>query len=349
MITRITWRKKLSKQRVDAKVEYDAETGEFKVIPGSDGEVIDKVDFLAQVKAQAEKFTTDDVKVKINHEEPEITDEKAKSFKEKAEELSALKVAFFEGKTDIVVPAKKLASLISLTDEEGKSVEPHFVEDKVRDYVLALSAETNEESEAAIHNVNVNGELLQIASPGKPGWRVNNAEAVANAAIASLKEGKEYRGEFTYDKIPQKIDTRLIADGAENLFYQAAPGERWIDINLSNLTMTAYEGATPVFFSNQIVPGDKRTPTVVGKFAVYLKYRIQDMRGLNFDGTPYLTKGVPWVTYFHSGYAIHGAPWRSDFGIGYSYGSHGCVNTPVDHARFIYEWSQMGDPVVVHY
>lgn len=247
------------------------------------------------------------------------------------------------------MPAKKLASLISLTDEEGKSVEPHFVEDKVRDYVLALSAETNEESEAAIHNVNVNGELLQIASPGKPGWRVNNAEAVANAAIASLKEGKEYRGEFTYDKIPQKIDTRLIADGAENLFYQAAPGERWIDINLSNLTMTAYEGATPVFFSNQIVPGDKRTPTVVGKFAVYLKYRIQDMRGLNFDGTPYLTKGVPWVTYFHSGYAIHGAPWRSDFGIGYSYGSHGCVNTPVDHARFIYEWSQMGDPVVVHY
>lgn len=341
--------KKLAKPRVDAKLEFNAETAEFSVVPGSAGEVVDKADFLTQVKEQAAKYGEEALTLKIVSEDPDVTDAEANQFKEKADQLKALNVVFFEGEEDITVPAEKLATLISIADGSGKTVEPHFDEAKVREYVSALSVETNEDPEPALHNVNSKGAVVQVATEGKPGWKVNNAAAVADAAIAALKEGKDFRGEFTYDKIAQPVETRLIADGAENLPYKAAPGERWIDINLSTLTMTAYEGATPVFVSNQIVPGAAETPTVTGKFAVYLKYNTQDMRGTNVDGTPYLTKGVPWVTYFHLGYAIHGAPWRSHFGFGYAYGSHGCVNTPVDHAKFIYDWSQMGDPVLVHY
>ena len=34
---------------------------------------------------------------------------------------------------------------------------------------------------------------------------------------------------------------RTIANGAEKLVYPAAEGEKWIDVNLSNATVTAYE------------------------------------------------------------------------------------------------------------
>ncbi|WP_314570093.1 L,D-transpeptidase, partial [uncultured Actinomyces sp.] len=63
----------------------------------------------------------------------------------------------------------------------------------------------------------------------------------------------------------------------------------------------------------------------------------------------YETEGVPWVTYFTGSYAMHGAPWRSSFGWSGYGGSHGCVNMPVDAAKFIYDWTDMGDTVVVHY
>lgn len=342
--------KKLSKPRKNAELKYDAEKVEFKVISGVTGEVVDKADLLAQVKAKLKASEEIAIKTKIISQEPEITDEQVNSFKAKATKLANVKLAFFEGNFDIEVPVEKKAPLIVFTDADGKTVEPYYDEAKVRKYVLDLAVETNEVPEPAMHNVNSKGKVVQVATEGKPGWNVNNAEAVANQTVAALKEGKDFRGEFTYDKVPQSVETRLIADGAEGLAYQAAPGERWIDINLSNLTMTAYEGSTPVYHTNQIVPGAPETPTVTGKFAVYLKYHIQDMRGTNVDGTPYLTKNVPWVTYFHGGYAIHGAPWRAYFGLGHSSGgSHGCVNTPSQHAKFIYDWSKMGDPVVVHY
>ena len=96
-----------------------------------------------------------------------------------------------------------------------------------------------------------------------------------------------------------------------------------------------------------MVPGAPETPTIVGTFHVYLKYDVQTMRGENADGTKYETEGVPWVTYFSGGYAMHGAPWRSSFGWSGYGGSHGCVNMPVDAAKFIYDWTDMGDTVVV--
>jgi lipoprotein-anchoring transpeptidase ErfK/SrfK len=69
------------------------------------------------------------------------------------------------------------------------------------------------------------------------------------------------------------------------------------------------------------------------------------MRGFNLDGSEYVTEDVPYVMYFYSDFAIHGAYWRSSFG--YS-GSHGCVNTPVGDAAWLYDWAPYGTRVEVH-
>ncbi|RIK38625.1 MAG: hypothetical protein DCC58_16440 [Chloroflexi bacterium] len=121
-------------------------------------------------------------------------------------------------------------------------------------------------------------------------------------------------------------------------------GERWIDINLSTYTLTAYVGNTPVM-TTVLVDGAPATPTVRGTFAIYWKLPSQTMRGFNTDGSEYVTEDVPWVMYFYADFAIHGAYWRYSFG--YS-ASHGCVNLPVADAAALYAWAYEGMRVEVH-
>ena len=54
--------------------------------------------------------------------------------------------------------------------------------------------------------------------------------------------------------------------------------------------------------------------TDLGTFYIYLKYQIQDMTGLNDDGSRYLSKGVKWVSYFYGGEGFHTASWNN-YGI----------------------------------
>ncbi|MGL5850765.1 MAG: L,D-transpeptidase, partial [Phycicoccus sp.] len=138
---------------------------------------------------------------------------------------------------------------------------------------------------------------------------------------------------------------RRIATGAERLAYPAAAGEKWIDVDLGRHTMTAYVGATVVRGPIRMVDGSAEKPTATGTFEVYHKRSLMTMRGNNADGTRYETPNVPWSSFFHRGFALHGAPWRTSFG--YS-ASHGCINLPVDVAKWVYDFASIGTTVTVH-
>jgi LysM repeat protein len=122
-------------------------------------------------------------------------------------------------------------------------------------------------------------------------------------------------------------------------------GPKWVDVNLTTQTMVAYEGQTPVY-SSRVSSGVYNHPTVVGTYRVYAKYVSTRMKG----GTPgidyYDIPNVPYTMYFYSGYALHGAYWHNNFGQPMS---HGCVNLPVDVAKWMYEWAPIGTMVVTHY
>lgn len=123
------------------------------------------------------------------------------------------------------------------------------------------------------------------------------------------------------------------------------PGERWIEVNLSTYTLTAWVGETPVM-STLIVTGAPISPTVEGEFRVYWKLPSQTMSGVGPDGISYEQPDVPDVMYFFEDWAIHGAYWRSGFGYA---ASHGCVNVPLQEAEWLYEWASVGTRVVAHF
>ncbi|MEZ4770776.1 MAG: LysM peptidoglycan-binding domain-containing protein [Caldilineales bacterium] len=119
----------------------------------------------------------------------------------------------------------------------------------------------------------------------------------------------------------------------------AAWRARWIDINLSTQSLTAYEGNTPVF--NTLVSTGSTFPTPVGTYHIQYKVRSQRMTGPGYD-----LPNVPWVMYFtNRGHAIHGAYWHNNFGHPMS---HGCVNMRPSEAEWLYNFTPNGATVVVH-
>lgn len=121
-------------------------------------------------------------------------------------------------------------------------------------------------------------------------------------------------------------------------------GERWIDVNLSTYTLTAYIEDIPVI-STAIVTGGPASPTAQGEFEVYVKYESQTMEGYGPAGNYYRQADVPWVMYFYQDFALHGAYWRNGFGYAASYG---CVNIPVPIAEQLWSWADYGTRVSVH-
>lgn len=121
-----------------------------------------------------------------------------------------------------------------------------------------------------------------------------------------------------------------------------APQERgrWIDVDLSQQTLVAYEGDTPVR-TVIVSTGRSATPTVVGQFRIYVKYVYDDMAGPG-----YYLPDVPYVMYFYAGYGLHGTYWHNNFGQPMS---HGCINLPTVHAQWLFNWAEVGTLVNIHY
>jgi lipoprotein-anchoring transpeptidase ErfK/SrfK len=133
-----------------------------------------------------------------------------------------------------------------------------------------------------------------------------------------------------------------------------ASGEKWIDVNLTEQQLTAYQGNTPVFQA-LVSTGLPGTPTLVGQFHIYWKLLAADMVGPGYN-----LPAVPYTMYFLRGYALHGTYWHHNFGHPMS---HGCVNLRTEDAKWLFDWSDPslppgasqvqsndgGTSVVVHY
>jgi hypothetical protein len=118
-------------------------------------------------------------------------------------------------------------------------------------------------------------------------------------------------------------------------------------IDRSEQRLTAYEENGDVFMSERISTGRDATPTPRGTFTIFRKTPSRYMQGPlpGISNDYYDLPGVPWNLYFtEQGGAIHGAYWHDKFGQQWS---HGCVNLPVEKARELYLWADLGTQVVI--
>lgn len=139
---------------------------------------------------------------------------------------------------------------------------------------------------------------------------------------------------------PPPSEPEIGQGGAPEVPSGVAQKERWIDVDLTNQMVHAYEGKKLVR-SFVVSTGTWRTPTVTGQYNIYVKYPYAHMAGPG-----YYLPDVPNVMYFYRGYGLHGTYWHNNFGTPMS---HGCVNLTIDESAWLFDFASVGTLVNIHY
>ena len=155
-----------------------------------------------------------------------------------------------------------------------------------------------------------------------------------------LANGATYR-ETTRGTWVALSDVQLATPGAPPA--DLAPGEKWIDVDLTHQTLVAFEGTRPVYAT--LLSSGKRDekdktkdhPTPTGTFRIQSKHVSSTMDGDVAADAPYSIEDVPWIMYFEGSYALHGAFWHGNFG---HMMSHGCVNLSPADAHSLFGWTE---------
>ena len=142
--------------------------------------------------------------------------------------------------------------------------------------------------------------------------------------------------------------TALRMDAAKQLPFGVGPEDAWIDISIAAQTLVLYKGLVPVFGTlvSTGVDGagdpEKTKSTPRGLYRIRAKHVTARMAGDerapakegDKPDARYRVDDVPYVQYFHAGYAIHGAYWHDAFG---QPRSHGCVNVSPRDALYLFQ------------
>ncbi|HUQ02190.1 MAG TPA: L,D-transpeptidase [Kofleriaceae bacterium] len=111
-------------------------------------------------------------------------------------------------------------------------------------------------------------------------------------------------------------------------------GERWIDVDLDEQVMVAYEGDHAVYAT--MVSGGRGRSTPTGIHRISKKIARTRMKAPDVSLGRWDMPDVPFSMRFRKYYAVHGVYWHDSFG---KPRSQGCVNLSPRDARFVFEWS----------
>lgn len=184
-------------------------------------------------------------------------------------------------------------------------------------------------------------------------YEISEAGPMVPRGSYRWREGVLLTGKSNGGGFLETTDGHLLAgDGtrvikARDSFPSFATGTRkWIDISINDQSLVAYVGTKPVYVTlvstgrGGLGDPEKTFSTARGTFMVHSKHVSATMDGNEDKSDSYNLLDVPFVQYFHKGFALHGTYWHDEFG---KVRSHGCVNlSPID-AAWLFEWT---DPVV---
>lgn len=311
---------------VDAGVAFDPATGSFVITASEAGTGIDVGDLNAAfTQAIAEGSKTLEFSGDPAEAAPAVSDDDATAT---ATSLNTMlpTVGFYVGEERTVpVDPAVAASWLTVVDDKGQlsiQADPQAIQATVD----GLPALVDRAPVNATNIVDSAGNVLRAEQEGVAGRALGDTSAIADKFAEQLAAGD---GAFALSVTETPFET-------VSLF-------RRIDINLSSQRATLYENGA-VVNSWAVSTGLPGTLTPTGNFTVFAHTRIQDMGC--YPNAPYCTKDVPWITWFAPNIGFHGTYWHNNFGQRMS---HGCVNLPIDLAKYVYDWSPKGLEVSVHY
>jgi len=173
-------------------------------------------------------------------------------------------------------------------------------------------------------------------APFRSGWALTGQRSSSPGGLAETSTG---------EWLP--VNGLRMAQLREDPAGFARDGRKWIDVSISQQLLVAYEGTKPVFATlvstGRGGMGDpkKTHATERGTFMIHAKHITATMDGDEAGDEVYDLRDVPYVQYFHEGFALHGVFWHDEFG---KVRSHGCINLPAPAAAWLFEWTEPSVP-----
>jgi hypothetical protein len=328
---------------VNAQVVYDDASGHFTVIPGQAGWAFDLEPVrqaLDRLAARPNQPTSCEINPVVAT--PVISQAAAEKAADQANARLALDLQLVtEAGTAHRLTAAEVAPWTSIkpnlaTAEVTVSYDPVAL----RESLAAVASEAFDQvGQARLSVFDADGQLLATPVGGQSGIAVGDLTATARDLANALTAGHD--GFITVPtKMTEPPELRTTLSGP------APVAGKWIDVDLTNQMTTLLVGDS-VVTSYQMSSGLRETPTPPGTYRVYSHVPVQNMTGVNADGSPYFVPDVPWATWFWNDYGFHAAYWLDESQIGRPQ-SHGCVNLRLADADYLYHWADDGTTVVVH-
>ncbi|MDE3082301.1 MAG: L,D-transpeptidase [Acidobacteriota bacterium] len=169
-------------------------------------------------------------------------------------------------------------------------------------------------------------------------WRVGSTNVILTGALMSFQN--DHRLATTGATDAATWTALVSAVRANN---RAPHPYNYVSVSMASPEhLTLYVAGQPRF-RTLVNTGISVSPTATGTYPVYLRYTSQTMSGTNPDGTHYSDPGIPWVSYFNGGDALHGFI-RATYGWPQSLG---CVEMPFAAAKTIWPSTPIGTLVTV--
>lgn len=181
-------------------------------------------------------------------------------------------------------------------------------------------------------------------------WRYGNVPSALRSMWAPGTAGEMTRGavmafQNDHGLTPDGVagpDVWRSLIGAAGTGHSSSFGYTFVSVDEASQSLDLWHSGQTVL-STPVNTGIASAPTATGTFAVYEHIASGTMSGTNPDGSHYHDTGIPWISYFNGGDALHGFT-RAQYGFPQSLG---CVEMPFSTAGRVWPYTPIGTLVHV--
>lgn len=311
----------------NAKIVY-GEKG-YEVVPEVKGNKADYDILYQAIKDAASNGTKSlDLEGINSYIDPAITadSDKVKETMKTLEKYLATRITYtYEDGSEVV----DAAEIVDWAELDG-DINIALNQTEIKSFVNTLAPHYNTVGTSRTFQTST-GSVIEVGG-GDFGWKINASGEVAHI-MEAIKNGTQE------DRTPAYSNKGAVR-GQNDL------GSTYVEINITAQHMWYYKNGSLVV-EGDVVTGNASNGNGTPGGIYKLKYK---ERNATLDGQDYSTPVDYWMP-FNNNIGIHDAVWRTAFGgdIYLTAGSHGCVNSPPELAKTIYENISPGVPVIVYY
>lgn len=325
---------------VNATIAFDPDLNQFAVVEEQLGTALD-ADAVIKVVDDAVVSLTESVQLtKDELQQPTVLSTEP-ALQEAADQANTMITAdltlTLAGDVAAKVDAAQISQWVVLDEELSATLS----QDALTAWVDQLTADCNTVGTTRTYT-RADGKQITV-SGGVYGWEVDR-----DALLAQVKDAVA-AGTVGEQEVPV-----LSSGSAYNGPGGRDWGNRYIDIDLAEQHVRFYDDSGALVWESDCISGtpDGEHDTSVGVYWINGMESPSMLIGYENGKKIYETQVSYWMPFDGNSIGLHDANWQPAFGgsmYAEGYGSHGCVNLPVDKAAELYSMIQPGDCVVSHW